>query len=98
MNNHFSFKNSKFGGNKFKESTARVSLYNEFRVPAVYTLEASFSGNHEGIFFTPQILKSIGRDVCRSLIPYCGLNIPFTPEVTNTPDTAQDNSSESTSR
>ncbi len=68
----------RFGGQKGKESTARVCLFNELEhVPAVYTLEASFSGTPEGVFYTPDILKSIGRDMCRALIPYCGLNVPF---------------------
>lgn len=46
-------------------------------IPAIYTLEATFSGSLEGTFYTPDILKSIGRDLCRTLIPYCGLSIEF---------------------
>lgn len=42
-------------------------------VPGVYTLEASFAGSKDGLVFTPEVLKSIGRDLCRALIPYCGL-------------------------
>eukprot|EP00826_Nyctotherus_ovalis_P049823 TRINITY_DN6048_c0_g3_i1.p1 TRINITY_DN6048_c0_g3~~TRINITY_DN6048_c0_g3_i1.p1 ORF type:complete len:251 (-),score=48.39 TRINITY_DN6048_c0_g3_i1:514-1266(-) len=61
-----------------KARTARIALYKELQhVPAVYTLETSFSGNLEGGFYNPAILKSIGRDLCRALIPYCGLNVPF---------------------
>ena len=44
---------------------------------AIYTLEATFSGKLDGVFYTPEILKSIGRDICRALIPYCGLSVEF---------------------
>jgi len=64
---------------KSKAKTARITLYNELQeVPAIYTLEASFSDTVDGIQCTPDLLKSIGRDMCRALIPYCGLNAPFT--------------------
>ena len=79
INPYFSFTSSKFGGYKFKESTARVCIYKEFKIPAVYTLEASFAGNSNGIIYTPELLMTIGRDICRSLIPYCRINIPFSP-------------------
>ncbi len=46
-------------------------------VPAIYTLEATFSGTPNGLFYTPGILRSIGRDLCRTLIPYCGLSVSF---------------------
>jgi hypothetical protein len=62
-----------------KAKTARIALYKELEnVSAVYTLEASFSGNLKGAFYNPNTLKSIGKDLCRALIPYCGLNVPFT--------------------
>ncbi len=78
LNPYFSFEGSRFGAYKYKESTARVCMFKELQhVPAVYTLEATFSGNHHGTFYTPEILKSLGRDLCRSLIPYCGVNVPF---------------------
>ena len=79
INPNFSFEFSKFGMHSSKERTARIALYKELEnVPAVYTLEASFSGNLEGAFYNPNTLKAIGKDLCRTLIPYCGLNIPFT--------------------
>jgi hypothetical protein len=40
-------------------------------------LEATFSGSLDGEFYTPEILKSIGRDVCRALITYCSIEVPF---------------------
>jgi hypothetical protein len=64
---------------KSKAKTARITLYNELReVPGIYTLEASFSDTVDGIQYTPDLLKSIGRDMCKALIPYCGLNVLFT--------------------
>ena len=52
-------------------------------LPAVYTLETSFFDTIDGISFTPDILKNIGRDICRALIPYCGLNDKFTINIKN---------------
>lgn len=76
---YFSFERSKFGMHSSKARTARIALYKELQhVPAVYTLETSFSGSPEGGFYSPAVLKSIGRDLCRALIPYCGFNVPFT--------------------
>lgn len=78
LNPHFTFDLSVFGAYKYKESTARVCLFRELQtVPAVYTLEASFSGSLNGLVYTPELLKSIGRDICLSLIPYCNLKVPF---------------------
>jgi len=89
LNPYFSFTSSRFGAYKFKENTARVCIFKELQyVPAIYTLEATFCGNNNGIFYTPEVLKSIGRDLCRSLIPYCALNVPFN---INTPDKTHEN-------
>lgn len=41
-NNHFSFKESKFRMEKFKESTARIVLFREFGILNCVTLENSF--------------------------------------------------------
>ena len=57
-------------------------------MPAIYTLEASFSDTIDGKCYTPELLKSIGRDVCRALIPYCGINVPF-PIKTYEPNSSQ---------
>jgi hypothetical protein len=78
LNRNFSFEKSKYGLQKSKETTARITLFRELpHVPAIYTLETTFAGNSDGLLYTPEILKSIGKDLCRSLIPYCGLNVPF---------------------
>jgi hypothetical protein len=92
---HFSFPLSRYpfldhlhsyGIQRAKASTARVSLFQELQhVPAIYTLEASFCGTLDGVFFTPDVLKSIGRDMCRALIPYCGLNATLTMPMSSQP-------------
>lgn len=57
-----------------KESTARIALFKEFgaRVPCVYTLETSFAGvdfgKASGYHFNTQMLESLGRDLCRTLL------------------------------
>lgn len=40
----FAFENSKFSIHKSKEATARVAMWRELKIPAVYTMEASFCG------------------------------------------------------
>lgn len=83
VSTHFAFECCKFGAYRFKETTARVCMYRELeRVPAVYTLEASFCGSSDGTVHTPQVLKSIGKDLCRALIPYCNLNVSFSVPAT----------------
>jgi len=57
LSEYFSFGYSRFGNQKSKESTARISLYKELRtVPNIFTMESSFSGcdmgSHEGKHFT----------------------------------------------
>jgi len=78
INPYFFFESSKFGIQSSRAKTARVVVYRELEtIPAIYTLESSFSGTLDGTFYTPDLLKSIGRDVCRALIPYCELSVPF---------------------
>ena len=73
---YFSFEYCKFGAYRCKETTARVCMFRELQyVPAIYTLEASFCGGADGTVYTPAVLKSIGRDLCRALIPYCNINV-----------------------
>lgn len=45
LNPYFSFKNSRFGVQKSKASTARVALFKELKsLDCIYTLESTFSG------------------------------------------------------
>ena len=67
----------RFGIQKSKENTARIALYNELEyTPAIYTLESTFAGDADGKSYTPEVLKSIGRDLVK-FIRFCGINIPF---------------------
>ena len=81
LNPYFSFENSRFGNQKSKESTARVALFKELRsVNCIYTMESSFAGvdqgKHAGIHFTAEMLGSLGRDLCRSILAYSNIFVP----------------------
>lgn len=64
---------------KSKEATARVAIYKEVKIPAIYTLEASFSGTDMGRLkdhhFTTEHLMMMGRKVCEALIVYARINV-----------------------
>jgi hypothetical protein len=68
----FSFKGCRFGLQKSKEATLRISLFKELRLPTVYTCEASFcgasTGKYAGLHFTTDLLKQMGKDLCMSLL------------------------------
>jgi len=40
----FSYDSCRFNMHKSKESTARITMWRELKIPAVYTMEASFCG------------------------------------------------------
>ncbi len=80
----FSFDRSRFGVQKSKERTSRITLWRELGIPNIFTMEASFFGcdtatkddlNH---FTIPQLMQ-IGRDLCRSLIYYHDLRKMLVP-------------------
>jgi ribosomal protein L32 len=68
----FSYSYSRFGVQKSKESTLRVSLFKELKIPNIFTLEASFCGadmgKYKSIHFTGDILQEMGKDLCRALL------------------------------
>ena len=68
----FSYEDSRFGVQKSKESTLRVSLFKELKIPNIFTLEASFCGGSIGKYsnmhYSGQILAEMGRDLCRALL------------------------------
>lgn len=68
----FSFEESRFGIQKAKESTLRVSLFKELKIPNVFTLEASFCGasfgKYKNFHYTGGILADMGRDLCKALL------------------------------
>jgi len=73
LNPYFSFENSRFGMQKSKESTARIALYKELKTsPCIYTMESSFAGidfgKEQGNHFTTNMLETLGKDLCRSLL------------------------------
>lgn len=63
--NNFSYDSSRFSVHKSKESTARVTLWKDLKIPAVYTMEASFCGadfgENKGLHFTTEHLMNAGR-------------------------------------
>ena len=64
---------------KAKETTARMSMWNALKIPAVYTMEASFCGADKGpnkdYHFTPQHYMESGRALCLSLLVYCDIKV-----------------------
>ena len=46
---------------------------------SVYTMEASFCGNGEGVYeglhFNIESLMHIGRDCCRNLLVFCDISV-----------------------
>lgn len=76
----FIYNYSRFGNQKSKESTARMSLFNELKCAAIYTIESSFCGNDMGPFknyhFSTNNLMQTGRDFCRTLIMYLPIQVP----------------------
>lgn len=73
----FYFGYSRFGVQKSKESTARVVLFKNLKIPNIFTLESSFWGNEHGPYkdkhFTRENLEQVGKDLWRSILIYAGL-------------------------
>ena len=55
----------------------RITVYKDTRVPAVYTLEASFCGSDtgplEGIHYTTEHLMEMGVSLCKAVLVYCDI-------------------------
>eukprot|EP00826_Nyctotherus_ovalis_P034404 TRINITY_DN2863_c0_g1_i6.p1 TRINITY_DN2863_c0_g1~~TRINITY_DN2863_c0_g1_i6.p1 ORF type:complete len:568 (-),score=119.71 TRINITY_DN2863_c0_g1_i6:416-2095(-) len=74
LNGNFAFSASRFSVSKAKASTARIAMWRELRIPAVYTIEASFFGpSCENRHFTPDDLMQIGESICHALKLYLSL-------------------------
>lgn len=76
---YFVYGYSRFGSQRSKEATARVSMYNELsKIPAIYTMESSFCGNDTGPFanyhFSTENLMQTGKDFCRTLLLYSNIS------------------------
>ena len=56
---------------KSKESTARITMFHELKIPFVFTLEASFAGANRGslsgMHFSTGDFENIGKGVLRTL-------------------------------
>lgn len=56
---------------KTKESTARISMFHQLKIPFVFTLEASFAGaskgKQAGQHFSIADLENIGKSVLKSV-------------------------------
>jgi len=77
---NFSYEDSKFSVHKTKDKTARVAMWRELKIPAVYTMEASFCGadfgpNKDYHFGTEHFLEA-GKSLCLGLLIYCDVNVP----------------------
>jgi hypothetical protein len=55
-------------------------MWKELKVPAVYTMEASFCGAdfgpNQGFHFTTEHMMDVGKQLCLALLIYCDINIP----------------------
>lgn len=80
VSDSFSYESCRFNMHKSKESTARITMWRELKIPAVYTMEASFCGPQigkiAGMHFTTDHLTGIGRALCLSLIIYLDIDVP----------------------
>lgn len=81
LSNFFDFSSCRFGVQKSKDSTARVSVYKELvTCPNIFTLESTFSGldqgEQKGMHMNTGMFQNMGRDLCRTLLVYCNIHIP----------------------
>lgn len=81
ISSYFSFDSSRFGNQKSKESTARMSLYKDLKnCPNIYTMESTFSGMdfgpQKGMHLTTDDLENMGRDLMRTIVVYSEIYIP----------------------
>jgi hypothetical protein len=70
----FSYHQCEFKMQRNKKGTGRINLFNELNnFPNIFTMEASFCGSNmkgEKVYYNTQHLKSMGKDLCRSIITY----------------------------
>ena len=55
-------------------------MFNDLKMPAIYTMESSFCGNDQGPYanyhFSLDNLLQMGRDFCRTLFIYNHISLP----------------------
>ena len=77
INKYFSYAQSRFSISKAKASTARIAMWRELCIPAVYTIEASFYGpSCEDRHFSSDDLLLMGKSICQALHLYLNLKDP----------------------
>ena len=80
LSTHFSYRFCSFRMQKSKESTMRITEFKDTRVPAVYTLEASFygptAGPLQGQHYSMEHLQEMGMQLAKALMIYCDLKLP----------------------
>lgn len=85
VNPNFSFRDSRFGMQKSKEATLRISLFKELRIPKVYTIEASFAGPDSGpnahTHFTTKQLEDVGRDFLLAILVLSPVKVKKEPKL-----------------
>ena len=77
LSNIISSDKNSFKMPRFKRGTGRINLYRELNIENIFTLETSYFGCNQGKYinqyFNIDILKEIGRDVCRAIL-LCNYN------------------------
>jgi cytosolic carboxypeptidase protein 2/3 len=81
ISSYFCYDSSRFGNQKSKESTARISLYKDLKnVPNIFTMESTFSGMdygpQKGVHLSTDDLENMGRDLCRAVLVYSEIYFP----------------------
>ena len=75
----FSFEYSRFSVHKSKEATARISMWKELKIPAIYTMEASFCGADKGNLkdqhFNSSHFMQAGKKLLEGLLVYCKIDV-----------------------
>lgn len=75
----FSFEQSRFSMSKYKEQTARLSMFKEMGIPNIFTMEASFcgadKGKYKGQHFSTEYLMLAGRRLLETLIVYYKIEV-----------------------
>lgn len=77
----FDFGSCRFGLQKSKESTARVSVYKELKnCPNIFTMESTFSGvdigDYKGQHMKTEHFEQMGMDLCRTILIYESIYVP----------------------
>lgn len=75
----FSFESSRFSMSKYKESTARITMFKELNIPNIFTMEASFCGADKGQLagnhFSSDHFMLAGRKLMESLLVYYKIDL-----------------------